>query len=199
MSDSMLHKSGSVETLCREIEFPFKRGMETPLIIVAFTRQLVLEIADMRSQEQAINGILRQQQLGPSTGSGELLDRVLDMLNCGNVESMVEQCAELHHLAHELNPEDAYPTDHLIDMLSSCVSAIRFGCDPKDALSSRHAADAAQHVWKYRYGVKLFDRLTPRWEKDWSRHMLTEALVAMALPATKGADECAMPKDPAHD
>lgn len=178
---------GPVEILCREIEFPFAAGMENPRIIVAFTRKLVLVIADMRFQDDALKDVLVRG--GPSAGSGELLDKVLDMINGGDIAAMVEQCAGLHYLAHQLNPEEAYPTDHLIDMLSSCISAIRFGCDTSKFGGSRHAASAAQHVWSQHYGVTLFDGHTPRWEKDWARHILTEALVTMALPVTKGADE----------
>lgn len=187
-STNKSRRRGSVETLCHEIEFPFTPGMENTRILIAFTKRLVLEVAQMRYQAEAIKGVLRRE--GPSVGSGELMDKVLDTLNGPDVSVMVDQCEGLHELARELNPEDAYPTDHLVDMLASCISAIRFGCEPKRwGVGSCHAAAAGQHVWKQRYGVRLFDQHTQRWEKDWMRRLLTEALVSMALPATMGANE----------
>jgi len=179
---------GSVEILCHEIEFPFSPGMETPRVIVAFVRQLVLEVAEMRWQSEAVKGVLRRD--GPSIGSGKLLDAALDMLNGDDPQIMVERCAYLHAIADDFNPEDAYPADHLIDMLSSCISEIRFGCEAGCfGIGSRHAAEAAQQVWKHRYGVRLFDQLTNRWQKDWARDVLIRALTQMALPPTKGFDE----------
>lgn len=183
-------KRGSVEILCREIGFQFSPGMESPRLLVAFVRTLVLEVAEMRDMGEQIKGILRPD--GPSDGSGELLDKTLDMLNSGDIAAMVEQCGDLHDLAHRLNPEDAYPTDHLIDMLSSCISGIRFGCEPERwGVGSRHAAAAAQHIWGRKYGVRLFDRHTPRWQSDWALHKLQEALVMLAFPPTMGGNECA--------
>lgn len=180
---------GSVEILCREIGFQFSPGMENPRLLIAFVRRLAIEVAEMRWQQGAIAARIGGD--APSGGSGELLDKVLDMLNGDDVVAMVGQCAELHDLAHCLKPEDAYPTDHLIDMLVSCVSAIRFGCDPgRWGVGSRHAAEAAQHVWGQRYGVALFDQHTPRWENDWARNKLQEALIALAFPPSKGPDEC---------
>jgi hypothetical protein len=94
---------------------------------------------------------------------------------------MIASAALVHNLCHELNPEDAYPTNHTIDMLSSCASAIRFGLEKP--CRSRHAADAAGHIWKQRYGLRLFDSFTPAWQKDWTRVQLQEAILRLALEA----------------
>jgi hypothetical protein len=176
---------GPVRVLCDEIGFQFSPGMENPRLLVAFIRTLVLEVAEIRDLAERLKDVLGRD--GPSAGSGQMLNKVLDMLNGGDVVAMVEQCAGLHELAHQLNPDDAYPTDHLIDMLSSCVSGIRFGCDTgRWGVGSRHAAEAAQHVWGRKYGVSLFDAHTPRWQHDWTRHKLREALISLAFPPAIG-------------
>ncbi len=101
------------------------------------------------------------------------------MLTLTDHDAMICRAAEAHAFIREVAPEDAYPCDHLIDMLSSCVSAIRFGLEKP--CHSRHAAKAANHIWKHKYGVKLFDNFTPAWQKDWSRAMLQEAILSLAI------------------
>src|SRR5258708_1151437 len=88
---------GSVENLCREIGFEFTLGMENPRLLMGFVKRLVLEVAEMRWQAESI----AEKITGcgaPSTGSGDLLDKVLDMLNGDDVSAMLEQCARLPHL-----------------------------------------------------------------------------------------------------
>jgi len=136
---------------------------------------LVSKVADMRRMQESLTKITGFIGKPPSDNSGIVLRRVEEML-AANPTVIVSLCPDLHHLCNEMNPEDAYPTDHLIDMLSSCVSAIRFGLEKP--CHSRHAASAAQHIWKHVYGVSLFDSFTPNWEKDWIRAQLQSALLA---------------------
>ena len=92
----------------------------------------------------------------------------------GGIEQMITHAEATHDFIHEVLPEETYPTDHIIDALSACVSAIRFGLERP--CNSRHAAAAAGEVWKLRYGVSLFDRCTSDWQKDWIRQQFQKAL-----------------------
>jgi hypothetical protein len=156
----MEREKGPVEILCKEIDFRFERHMEAALILVAFVRVLVSEVADIRQMHASIAGITKT-------------------LTLADPDAMICRAAEAHAFIRGVAPEDAYPCDHLIDMLSSCVSAIRFGLEKP--CHSRHAAQAANHIWKHKYGVSLFDNFTPAWQKDWARAMLQEAVLSLAL------------------
>jgi len=169
-------KQGPVEALCREIGFPFDYRLERPDVFVAFVRELVGEIADQRDMAERIAHLTNKP---PSEGSAEVLALAVAML----AEPTEERAAAVHDAADVLNLEDRVPTDHTIDMLVSCASAIRFGLVDKFGLESRHAAEAANHVWKQVYGVSRFDSATPAWEKDWARQKLTSALISL-LPAS---------------
>lgn len=171
---------GPVETLCQEIKFRFQRPMETQTVLIAFVRELVATVAEDRDLRVRIAEMVISP--APSEASGVVLDAAVKMLTS---DEPIGAAAELHDLAHELNPEDAYPTDHVIDMLSSCASAIRFGLE--SPCQSRHAAEAAHHVWRQHYGVSLEDSHTPHWWHDWARSMMEQALVALAAPPTSHA------------
>jgi hypothetical protein len=119
----------------------------------------------------------------PSESSGVVLDRVRAMLDCPSLVERDRLCHELHMFIDEVNPDDAYPTDHLIDMLNSCVSAARFGLEIP--CHSRHAASAAGHVWEQRYGITCQDGHTSRWKKDWARAKFQDALVLLWLSSLK--------------
>ena len=101
------------------------------------------------------------------------------MLALKNRQALIDGAAEVHSFIHEVEGSEDGPCDHLIDMLSSCVSAIRFGLEKP--CHSRHAAAAASHIWKHLYGVSLFDSFTPEWEKDWARAQLQEAILRRAI------------------
>lgn len=174
---------GPIEILCKEIGFRFLPPMETPDLLVAFVRVLVSEIADARDIQDRIAHLTGKR---PSEGSAIVLDAAAAMLRATNVKEMIRVAAEVHSLADKHNPEEKYPTDHLIDMLSSCASVIRFGLEVPCA--SRHAASAADHVWKQKYGVSLFDRYTSNWQKDWARAKFEEAMMlCMKAPALQAA------------
>jgi hypothetical protein len=174
----MEREKGPVEILCKEIDFRFDRRMETNAILVSFVSVLVSEVADIRGMQERICGIAGVLEKEPSRDSGEVLRRVQALLSLGDVaqtaQTLIDGAAEVHNFIHEVAPEDAYPCDHLIDMLSSCVSALRFGLEMP--CHSRHAAEAANHIWKHKYGVRLFDSFTPAWQKDWARAQLQEAI-----------------------
>ena len=92
---------------------------------------------------------------------------------------MIDEAAKVHDFIHSVSSDEDYPCDHLIDMLSSCVSAIRFGLEKP--CFSRHAASAATHIWRHRYGVTLEDEFTYGWAKDWTRAMLqTPAITCLS-------------------
>lgn len=97
------------------------------------------------------------------------------MLGQTTVADLIDGAEKVHDLCHEWNPEETYPTDHLIDMLSGCASAIRFGLETP--CRSRHAAGAAAHIWEQRYGIRLQDELSSAWRKDWSRTQFQRAVI----------------------
>lgn len=173
---------GPVSILCDEIDFPLDWRLERADVLVAFVAELVREIA----HEHWITG--KASEHGgrpPSPASASVLELAEIMLRQPTRATLIDATAAVHDAAHELNPDDAYPTNHTIDMLSSCASAIRFGLEFPGR--SRHAASAAQHVWKRIYGVSRFDGRTGAWEKDFARSVLTSALIALLPPIGDGA------------
>lgn len=165
---------GPIEILCKEIDFRFDKRLETTDMLVSFVSVLVGHVAQMRGfQEQLKHALVGG---GPSADSEKVLKRVQHMLTTTQTALLIKRAESIHRLIHQVAPDDAYPCDHLIDMLSSCVSAIRFGLEKP--CQSRHAASAAQHIWKQMYGIKLFDSFTPKWEKDWIRAQLHDAIIA---------------------
>lgn len=164
---------GPVRTLCEEIGFPFDPRLERRDVFVAFVAALVEEV---RGKRYIAEQLVRAGCPAPSEGSATVLALTDAML----ADPSEATASAVHDACWRLNPEGAYPTDHLIDMLSSCASAIRFGLE--EPWRSRHAAAAANHVWKQVYGVSRFDSATGAWEKDWARQKLVGALISL-LPA----------------
>jgi hypothetical protein len=166
-------RKGAVEMLCEEIKFSFDRRMENWRVHIAFVGELLAEIELQRSiQCHAAN-------MGgppPSDGSARAIRAAKAMLAAPSPGEAISRAAWVHELCRKLNPDDAYPTDHFIDMVSSCASAVRFGLE--SPCRSRHAASAASHVWRQAYGISRFDSFTPAWERDWIRAKLCGALAA---------------------
>lgn len=175
--DDKKKEKGAVQILCEEIGFRFDLSMERDDIFVAFVRVLVDEIERMRELKVAL---VKMGCKAPSDDSKTVLALVRTMLNETDRNKLVAAVAAAHDLIHEVAPDDMYPCDHLIDMLSSCVSAIRFGLE--SPCHSRHAASAAQHVWKKLYGISREDKYTSNWENDWARAKLQEAILSL-VPA----------------
>jgi hypothetical protein len=170
---------GPVETLCDEIGFDFDHRLERSEVLVAFVRELVSELAREREMCEQLAKALPVP--APSAGSGEALALTLEMLAAETDAERIALAAKVHDACHRLNPEDAHPTDHAIDMLSSCASAIRFGLEDGRPIRSRHAADAAAHVWRQLYGINRADRYTQTWQHDWSRRKLLEAIISLMV------------------
>lgn len=172
---------GPIELLCKEVDFPFDRRMEREDLFIAFVSELVEEISQLRHTQAAIADLTGKP---PSDASAQVLDvaRSMVALDLGLSDKAREELTRfIHDRSHEINPDDpGHQCDHLVDMLSSCASAIRFGLEKP--CRSRHAADAASHVWKHKYGVSLFDGNTPRWQKEWARSKLQAAILSL-LPA----------------
>lgn len=169
---------GPVETLCKEIGFRFDSRMERTEIFVSFVSVLVETIAERMGWNTSLAEVIKFG--GPTDGAIELLDRVRRML-AAHPNDMIALAALAHDYVHEFCPEDANPTDHDCDMLSSCISAIRFGLEKP--CRSRHAASAAEHIWRKRYGVTLADRFTSGWQEDWARAQMQEAILRLHLRA----------------
>jgi hypothetical protein len=168
-----MHRKGPVEILCEEIDFHFHRSMEAPCILVAFVARLVGEIASERDMQAAISHVTGKP---PSEQSAEALRLAQDMVSASDPGELVGRAALLHDFDH--NPGEG-PCDHLIDMLSSCASAIRFGLEVPCA--SRHAAHASNHVWRRLYGIRREDSITAHWSKHWARVQLQHAITDLAL------------------
>lgn len=172
MSDKIAY--GPVRILCDEIGFRFDSRLERTDVLVAFVRELVFEISRQRGFSMRISHLTGRS---PSEASGEVLVLAEQMLAAHGVADQIAAATAVHDAAHRLNPEDAIPTDHFIDMLSSCASALRFGLEVPCV--SRHAANAAYHIWKQIYGVSRFDDHTPAWQNDWARTKLQDAIIAL--------------------
>jgi len=175
MSDA---EKGPIETLCKEIEFRFNPILERDELLVAFVSELVSELGEMRGLQAMLASCAGSKP--PSGASAEVLAKTRAMLFLPYGGEMMEKAREVHNFIDGVVSDDDYPCDHLIDMLSSCVSAIRFGLEKP--CRSRHAAEAAQHVWKHVYGVQRFDRFTSNWQHDWARAQLTSAIALIAFP-----------------
>lgn len=180
MTDELIARAGHrtagpVETLCKEIDFHFHRDMESPRILVAFVARLVAEIASERGLADAISHVTGKP---PSEKSAEALRLARDMVAASDPGELIGRAALVHDFDHANNPEGG-PCDHLIDMLSSCASAIRFGLEVP--CRSRHAAAAANHIWRILYGIKRQDSITPHWSKHWARIQLQNAISDLAL------------------
>lgn len=173
-------EKGPIEILCKEIDFPFDRRLEHPSILVAFVAVLVSSIASMRYTQEKVAEMTGGKM--PSADSEAVLGRVLEMLASTDYDLLTGKAAEVHTFIHSVYSDEAYPCDHLIDMLSSCVSAIRFGLEKP--CHSRHAAAACSDVWKQVYNIRQFDRYTPKWEHDWARAQLQEAIMLRMQPVT---------------
>ena len=176
-----LKEIGPIERLCAEIGFRFDERLETPAMLIAFVAELVEKIGEMRWTAAKLADFGAPP---PSEESEIILLSVQKMLS-GDIDTIVQKAAEIHDAIHIVNPDEG-ECDHLIDMLSSCVSAIRFGLEKPCA--SRHAAEAANHVWSKLYGVTLFDRHTSEWQNSWARSKFEQALIGlMSLHGSKGA------------
>lgn len=168
---AVMHVPGPVEILCKEIGFRYHVGMETPAMLRAFVCMLVSDVDQSRRLSRFM---VRHGGKAPSEESDETFNRVHMMLGQTEPEGLIRMAAEAHDYIHTVYSDEG-PCDHLIDMLSSCVSAIRFGLEKP--CHSRHAASAAHHIWRLRYGVTLEDSLTSQWSNDYARSVLERALL----------------------
>lgn len=165
---------GPVRILCDEIGFPFDGRIEREDVLVAFARELLYDV----SRE---NGLERQlAEMVGKTHNPDALEAINAAVEMLEADDKIAAAAHVHDVCRRLNPDDAYPTNHAIDQVSSIASVLRFGLEKP--CRSRHAAEAANHVWKHLYGVSRFDRHTSPWEKDWARAKLTSAIISL-LPA----------------
>ena len=159
---------GPIEILCDEIGYGFTSNQERPEVLVAFVKVLVGHIRDMRGWQTRIAPLTK---VPPSKASGDILERVEAVLCHTDLDVMTELAREAHR--HPIFRDDHH-SDHLSDMLGSCLSAIQFGLE--QPCQSRHAAEAADHIWKIKYGVSLFDKFTNGWSKDWACAQLRDAM-----------------------
>jgi hypothetical protein len=170
---------GPVEILCSEIGIEFNRNMERRDIFVAFVAQLVGQIAERMELVDRISAFAKVK--ASTDDARDILVKVCALLELIG-DAAISYAAEIHDRIHEIMPDDG-PCDHNIDMLSSCVSAIRFGLETP--CRSRHAAEAASHVWKHVYGISRFDRQTSQWQKQWARGLFQDALISLLPPLPK--------------
>lgn len=183
MSEHQEREKGPVEILCKEIDFRFDPRMETTEIFASFVSVLAETVATMMAWQTKLAEVVTVGQ--PSDAAVETLARVRRML-AAPPGDMVQLAALAHDYTHEFGSDDAYPADHHTDMLSSCISAIRFGLEKP--CRSRHAAEAASHIWRRRYGVTLFDNFTSNWQHDWTRAQMQEAILQCHLRSVAKQD-----------
>lgn len=182
MSEGLIDRfmaAGPVASLCREIGFtPVIRGDGEQAVLVAFVGVLIEHVADMRCLDDRIGHVTGKP---PSSEGGEAIRRAKEMLALTDRAALIEAAAALHGYIHHVHPPEDGPTDHYLDMVASCASAIRFGLE--EPCRSRHAAEAASHIWKRLYGISRFDRYTPAWQHDWAREQLREAICRTRIDA----------------
>ncbi len=164
-------KRGPVEILCLEAKYPFDPEMEDTALFIEFVRVLFSHINDMVAWRSAISRMVPES--GWDTNEArQAFQAVKKFIIDGDPTIDREtQCFVLHN---ELfyQPDDG-PYNRIIEMLSSIVSAIRFGLEVP--CHSRHAAHAAGHIWEHKYGIRLFDECTSDWQKDWMRRQIGTA------------------------
>lgn len=183
---SALSEPSAVRILCDEIGFPFDRRMKDDRVLAAFVAELVDEVGEQMHIAETIKEFTGKP---PSEAAASALALAARMVAPGiGAAERIRVAAEIHDLSHATNPDDG-PCDHAVDMLSSCASAIRFGMEKSSGLKSRHAAAAAQHVWRIVYGVSRHDRQTAHWEKDWARSKLISALIALSAEGSESPRE----------
>lgn len=164
-------KPRAVEILCKEIGYRFDKRMETPATLAAFVKVLVSQVDDIRRHHRFM---ANHGGPPPTAEADETFNRVHLIFGQTTIDGLIKFAAEAHDYIHTVHSDEG-PCDHLIDMLSSCVSAIRFGLEIP--CHSRHASEAAGHIWKHLYGVRLFDSYTSAWQHDWTRSKLQEAIL----------------------
>jgi len=120
MSDA---EKGPIETLCKEIEFRFNPILERDELLVAFVSELVSELGEMRGLQAMLASCAGSKP--PSGASAELLAKTHALLSLPPSPEMIEEACAVHNFIDRVVSDDDYPCDHLIDMLSSCVSADR--------------------------------------------------------------------------
>src|ERR1700676_1019563 len=113
----MEREKGPVEILCKEIEWRgwFDPRMETDAVLVSFVGVLVGRVAEIRERQVSTAFVSNKP---PSADSVSALVKVGVLLTLGDREKMISYAAEVHNFIHEVAPDEAYPCDHLIDMLS---------------------------------------------------------------------------------
>lgn len=163
---------GPIEILCHEIGFHFDKKLETIDMMVAFVSVLVSQIEHIRYVDEKIVGMTGRP---PTENSAKAISFMRETLTRGDRSLLIKGAADVHDFVHEVNPDEG-PCDHMVDMISSCASAIRFGLERP--CGSRHAAAAASHIWEKVYGIKLFDEFTPNWQKEWARAKFQQAIIS---------------------
>lgn len=172
-------EKGPVQILCKEIGFPFDKSLERIDVFVSFVCVLVREVSDMIAWRSVISRGFSQDGFGtieamkPLKAVKELVEVSFNL----SADKREKLCAELHNGI--LDQPDDGPCNRFIEMLSSCVSALRFGLEIP--CHSRHAADAANTIWKHKYGVQLFDEHTSKWENQWAYSKLQEAIISLMV------------------
>ena len=160
---------GVIQILCEEINATYTKEMESAGVLGAFVSVIVGEIDEMVAIDQHLTKFGGDVVSTEAVNALEAVKKLL--IFSTDREQLIKRADKAHMLTYV---PDEGPCDHYIDMLSSCVSAIRFGLEAP--CRSRHAAEAANHVWRYRYGITLLDRHSNGWGKKWARSKFYEAL-----------------------
>lgn len=174
-------KRGPVEILCREIGVRFSKDLERPEMLVAFVRVLHERLEHMYWTSSAIE----RHSKNPIDASDarHALDRLAAVLRSTEPDALIAGAAEVRTLIHGLKWEGNWAS-HIFDIVGSLASALRFGLKKPVTFSSRHAAEAASHLWRREYGISKFDEFTGEWQKSWARHQFDTAIRRLAFPAS---------------
>ena len=168
-------QEGPIEILCKEIGFRFDKKLESVNTLVSFVSVLVSEISRMRWVDEKCVPMTGKE---PTENSAKAITLISEVLSRQDRDLLIKGAAEVHGFVNRVTPDEG-PRDHMVDMVSSCASAIRFGLERP--CRSRHAAAAANHIWQHVYGIRTFDCFTGNWQKEWTRAKLHQAMIERLL------------------
>lgn len=167
-------EKGPVQILCEEIGYEPDQRLERPELLVSFLTVLTDELAGMVDMHERIRPFTGG---AANTDAAEAIERLRVLL--AKAPALADgDCLNFSLWAHDrtFGEPGGPPCNHMVDIAGSINAALWFSFE-KPWCASRHAASAAGHLWKHKYGVSLFDEHTPKWQNDWIRAQFHEAVL----------------------
>jgi len=137
-----------------------------------------------------INSFIEKRRHAPvdMTDARRSIDKLKQVLAADDPATLVAGAGAVHDLIHAFQWQGNWAS-HVFDIVGSLASALRFGLDERDEFGSRHAAEAANHLWRHEYGVSKFDEFTGDWQKSWACAQFDEGMKRLAFGTSKQVAE----------